>query len=238
MRAESALGVTPDETALAGREHLDARYVESYDRKARAEPGEDLVLLRRHGLDAESTLVDLGAGTGTFALAAAAECARVVAADVSPAMVAAIQTKAAEGGIANVEAVEAGFLGYEHTGRAPDVVYTRNALHHLPDFWKAVALQRMTQLLRPGGILYLRDLVFCFPLREAQTFVGAWLDTASESPEEGWTRNELETHLRDEYSTFNWLLEPIIEQAGFRIEWASHGEERVYAHYLCRKPER
>lgn len=131
------------EIALAGPEHLDPAYVEGYDRKAAFDPSADLALLRELGLNADSTLVDLGAGTGTFALAAASECRRVIAVDVSPAMVARMQSKAAEHGITNVECVRAGYLSYRHTGVPADFIYTRNALHHLPDFWKAIALQLM-----------------------------------------------------------------------------------------------
>ena len=40
-----------------------------------------------------------------------------------------------------------------------DLVISEYALHHLPDFWKAVALERMAGFLRPGGTLRLRDLV-------------------------------------------------------------------------------
>ena len=32
---------------------------------------------------------------------------------------------------------------------APAAVYCRNVLHHLPDFWKGVALQRIAGLLAP-----------------------------------------------------------------------------------------
>jgi SAM-dependent methyltransferase len=161
----------------------------------------------------------------------------VVAVDVSPAMVAAIQTKAATSGITNVECVQAGFLSYQHTGAPADFIYTRNALHHLPDFWKAIALHRMAQLLRPGGVLHLRDLVFAFELHEAEERITDWLAT-TEPAEDGWTRNELEVHLRDEYSTFDWLLEPMIEQAGLEIEEADYGQIRVYANYICTKPIR
>ena len=210
-----------DEIALAGPEHLDRAYVAAYDRKARIDPADDLALLREHGLDGDSTLIDLGAGTGTFAVAAAAHCRRVVAVDVSPAMVAAMKAKVRERGLTNVECVEAGFLSYEHTGAPADFVYTRNALHHLPDFWKAIALQRIARILRPGGVLHLRDLVLAFALADAQRCIDAWLETGAESPEEGWTREELEVHLRDEHSTFSWLLEPMLEQAGFEIEHAS-----------------
>lgn len=222
-----------DELARAGPEHLDPAYVEGYDRKAGFDPGDDLALLRERGLGGDSTLVDLGAGTGAFALAAAGECLHVVAVDVSPPMVAMLKARAAERGLTNVEVVEAGFLAYRHAGPPVDFVYTRNALHHLPDFWKAIALHRIARLLRPGGVLRLRDLVFAFEPAHAEKRVAAWLDSGAARPEEGWTREELEAHLRDEHSTFTWLLEPMLERAGLTIEQIDYDERRVRADYLC-----
>jgi ubiquinone/menaquinone biosynthesis C-methylase UbiE len=230
----SGLMETPlDELALAGPEHLDPAYVERYDCKAGFDPGPDVADLLARGLGPDATVVDLGAGTGTFALAVAPHCRRVVAVDVSPAMLAVLRATAAAGGAANVECVEAGFLSYEHAGPPADVVYTRHALHHLPDLWKAVALGRMARMLRPGGVLRLRDLVFAFDPAEAEDGLARWLDRAAERPEDGWTRAELETHLREEHSTFTWLLEPMLERAGFAIEHADHGEIGVYADYTC-----
>ena len=150
-------------------------------------------------------------------------------------MVAAMRAKVEELGVTNIECVRAGYLGYDHTGPPADFVYTRNALHHLPDFWKAVALGRIAEILRTGGVLRLRDLVFAFDLSDAERFIAEWLDAGAERPEEGWTREELEVHLRDEHSTFSWLLEPMLEQAGFRVEQAEYGPVRVYAAYVCRK---
>jgi SAM-dependent methyltransferase len=228
-----------DEIALAGPEHLDPAYVAGYDRKAQFDPTGDLEDLRSRGLGPASTLLDFGAGTGTFAVAAAPFCRRVIAVDVSPAMVDAIQAKAVEQHAVNVECVQAGFLSYEHEGAPVDFVYTRNALHHLPDFWKGIALSRMAELLAPGGILRLRDLVFSFDLPEAKAGIAGWIDTvAAERPEDGWTRDELVTHLREEYSTFTWLLEPLIERAGFEIVAADYGATGAYADYACAKRNR
>jgi len=225
------------EIALAGPEHLDAAYVAGYDRKAGFDPAADLEVLRAHGLDASSTLIDFGAGTGTLAIAAARLCRRVVAVDVSPAMVEAARAKAAAAGAANVECVQAGFLGYDHEGDAPDYIYTRHALHHLPDLWKGIALHRLAWLLAPGGVLQLRDLVFSFDLPAAAAGIASWVQASStDRPEEGWTRDELETHLRDEYSTFTWLLEPMIERAGLEIVVADYAPVGAYANYICVKP--
>jgi SAM-dependent methyltransferase len=221
-----------DEVALAGREHLDAAYVAGYDRKAGLDPTGDVEALRAQGLGPASTLIDFGAGTGTFAVAAAAVCGRVIAVDVSPAMVRAIRAKAAAAGAGNVECVEAGFLSYEHEGDAPGFVYTRNALHHLPDLWKVVALGRIGALIAPGGVLRLRDLAFSFAPGEAEAGIETWLETGAARPESGWTREELEVHVREEYSTFTWLLEAMIDRAGFDILAADH-RGGAHADYLC-----
>ena len=223
------------EVELAGPEHLDPIYVAAYDRKAGFDPGEDLETLRARGLGASSTLIDFGAGTGTFALAAAARCKRVIAVDVSPAMVQTIRGRATAAGAPNVECVEAGFLAYRHTGDRPDFIYTRHALHHLPDFWKVIALSRMAALLAPGGVLFLRDLVFAFEPSEAEAGIERWLETGADRPEDGWTRVELETHVREEYSTFTWLLEPMLVRAGFEIAASEYGRAGAYAGYICVK---
>ena len=62
------------------------------------------------------------------------------------------------------------FLTYDHAGPPADVVDSRHALHHLPDFWKAMALSRIAGMLRSGGVLRLWDVVYAF---EARTPSGA-----------------------------------------------------------------
>jgi len=226
-----------DELAHAGPEHLDAAYVAGYDRKTGFDPGPEVALLRELGLEARSTLVELGAGPGALAVAAAPHCRRVVAVDVSPAMFGYLQRAATSQGLSNVEAVRGGFLSYEHVGELADFVYTRHALHQIPDFWKAIALQRIAHVLKPGGILRVRDLFLSCPLSETHEVIEAWLANAVSDPARGWTRAEYETHLRDEYSTFTWLFEPMLHQAGFEIRDATYAASRLYAEYTCvRRP--
>jgi SAM-dependent methyltransferase len=225
-----------DEILLAGREHLDPAYVAGYDGKAGFDPAADVAVLRSRGLGPTSTLIDFGAGTGTLAVAAARYCRRVIAVDVSPAMVDEIRAKASRAEATNVVAVQAGFLGYAHDRDPVDAIYSRNALHHLPDLWKAIALCRMADLLAAGGTLRLRDLVFSFAAADAARGIERWIDqTPSQSSAVGWTRAELEAHLRDEHSTFTWLLEPMLLQAGFEVVQRGYAPIGAYADYTCVK---
>lgn len=223
----------PDEVAHAGDEHLEPDYVLNYDRKAGFDPTADLDVLSRFGLDGTQTVVDLGAGTGVFAMAAAPRCRRVVAVDVSAPMLRSLEGEAERRGITNIEPVQAGFLTYQHTGDPPDVVFSRNALHHLPDFWKALALSRIALMLRPGGILRLHDLVYDFDPADIGAAIEPWLAGAAPTPKVGWTRAEYETHLREEHSTFTWLLEPMLERIGFTIRDRTISPNGIYASYTC-----
>lgn len=222
----------PDELIYAGEEHLDPEYVEGYDDKAQTDPAEDVEILRGLGLSESSTVLDLGAGTGVFALAVAPFCKRVVAVDVSDAMNANLARKSERAGAANLEIVHGGFLSY--TPEEPvDFVYSRNALHHLSDFWKVVALRRVAAMLKPGGILRLRDLVYSFPVEETDSRIEAWLAGGAATSDRGWTSEELAIHVRTEFSTFNWLLEPMLERAGFEIRDIWHSPVGAYSAYTC-----
>jgi SAM-dependent methyltransferase len=225
----------PDELIYAGEEHLDPDYVAGYDDKAQTDPTEDVEILRGLGLNETSTVVDLGAGTGVVALALAPFCKRVIAVDVSEAMNANLSRAAAREGIDNLEMVHAGFLSYQ-PDEAVDFVYSRNALHHLSDFWKVIALQRIAAMLKPGGVLRLRDLVYSFPITETESKIDAWLAGGAATSDRGWTSEELATHVRTEFSTFNWLLEPMLEQVGFAIRDVWHSSVGAYSAYTCLRP--
>lgn len=223
-----------DEVASAGRENLDVDHVARYDGKEDAAAADEIDLLRRLGLTRRSVVVDIGAGTGQFAATVARVCARVVAVDVSPVMLAALRSRVRSERLTNVEVVRAGFLSYTHEGSPADVVYSRYALHHLPDFWKAVALTRLHGVLRPGGILRLWDVVYDFPPDAAAERIEAWCATGGTDVAAEWSRAELEEHVRDEHSTFTWLLEPMIERSGFAIEDAQHSDDGISARYVLR----
>jgi ubiquinone/menaquinone biosynthesis C-methylase UbiE len=210
----------PDELAHAGPEHLDPDFVAAFDRKqGHPDPADDIAALRDQGLDASATVIDLGAGTGQFTVAAARAFAHVIAVDVSAPMLAALRERATAAGLTNITYIQAGFLTYPLTHPTPpaDAVHTRHALHQLPDFWKTIALDRIARTLRPGGALRLRDLIYDFHPSEAESVFTDWLANAPTDPTQSYTAEDYATHIRTEHSTYRWLLEPMLTTAGFEI---------------------
>jgi SAM-dependent methyltransferase len=223
-----------DETASAGGEHLDPDYVARYEVKSGYDPSADIDALRAIGLGPHSAVVDLAAGTGVFAAAVVPFCAHVVAVDISPAMTAVLRAKREALGLQNLTVVEAGYLSYVHDGPPADVVFCRNALHQVPDFWKGIALQRIHDLLRPGGVLRVSDLIYDFDPAEADERIAAWLAGAAEDPALGFTASELAVHVRTEHSTYTWLFEALLARTGFSILDRST-RRSAYATYTCRR---
>lgn len=112
-------------------------------------------------------------------------------------------------------------------------------MHHLPDFWKGVALARMHQFLRPGGVLRLWDVVYNFDPQDAEARIEAWCATGRDSAvceplEDGWGRWELEEHVRDEHSTYTWVLEAMFERTGFVVEQVEYSDDAIFAKYVLR----
>lgn len=106
--------------------------------------------LTRALLRPEGRLLDLGCGTGTILLALAPAVAAAEGVDVSPAMIAIAERKAAEAGAANVRfrAAPAGDLADLPDG-AYDCVCAYNLLHLVPD--PPALVRAVHRVLAPGG---------------------------------------------------------------------------------------
>ncbi|MEU9784748.1 methyltransferase domain-containing protein [Streptomyces phaeochromogenes] len=207
--------------------------VASYDRNQGTDSAADDALLNRLGVTAGTSFVDLGCGTGSLVVQAARRGAEAYGVDVSEEMLAHAQDRAQRFGV-TPHWHRAGFLDYVHCAAPADVVTTKSALHQLPDFWKQQALLNAAAMLRPGGTLYVWDVMFSFDPTEAEDHLQRWIDSASRPQGEGFTRANFESHVRDEFSTYTWVLEGMIEQAGLAI--VSHSFPRsTHGEFVCRK---
>jgi putative AdoMet-dependent methyltransferase len=224
-----------DESKMAGVDFEDAAQVEVYDRNQTASTNEkEQALVTRLGINAEHTVIDLGAGTGNFAIQASLTGASVHTVDISQAMLNYAKTKAQKAGATKIKFQKAGFLSYEHRDKLADFVVIKNALHILPDFWKMTTFVRIATMLKSKGVLYLRDVIFSFPPVEYEASINEWIRQVAKPEGEGWTARDFEMHVREEHSTFAWIIEGMLTRAGFEIVEANYNTP-TYAEYLCIK---
>lgn len=224
-------GWTIDEKRHAGEEHLDSEEVTRFDEKMPFDPAGEIDVLREFGLSQEDSVVDFGTGTGVFPLAVAEHCDSVVAVDISETMLKAVEEKIEARGVRNVETVHDGFLSYDHSGDPASFAFSKDALHHLPDFWKVEAIKNVGNTLEAGGIFRLRDFVFSFDPKDSRNEIESWLEEKKRSTI--FTDEELYVHFRAEYSTYGFVLEALLERAGFEILESAY-EDDFYAAYTCR----
>jgi ubiquinone/menaquinone biosynthesis C-methylase UbiE len=105
-------------------------------------------------------VVDLGCGTGQLSLPLAERGARVLAIDVSSAMVRRLEANARERAIPNVEVLAIPIENLSLPAGSVDLVVSSYALHHLRDADKGRVVSAACQWLRPGGTLLVADMMF------------------------------------------------------------------------------
>lgn len=181
----------------------------------------------------EKTVIDLACGTGALTLHSAEYFKKIYAVDVSQSMLKQAKAKAKENNISNIEFINSGFLSYRNNEEKADIVITKFAFHHLPDFWKQIALFNINKMLKPGGTFYIHDVVFHFETNDYETKINNWINEFGEiaTPE---MKAEAAVHIKDEFSTFDWILQGLIKRAGFEIEKVKLSDGFT-AEYFCKK---
>ena len=224
-----------DEFHQVGKDYADSAEAALYDEshaKFRDVEAENCRLIELLGLRPRSRVLEIGVGTGSFALQAAAIGAEVIGFDVSEAMLDQARAKAVRQNANNVAFRSGGFLELEkNVGLGEwDVVVSNLVLHHLPDFWKGEALRSIRGVLRLGGVLLLRDVVIeqaGDPVAAIDRFVEAQAAVGGD-----FLRADAEGHFREEFSTYDWILEGLLTRAGFVIE-SREFQHGLFGEYLC-----
>jgi putative AdoMet-dependent methyltransferase len=225
-----------DEMKHRGVDYANKKQVEVYDKrhqKFRDYDKEAQNIIDQLVLGADDTIIDFGCGTGAFTLYAAKYCKTIFAVDVSQVMLDYTKQKAQKEGLENIEFCHGGFLTYEHNEKPVDAIVSVMALHHLPDFWKLIALSKLAAMLKSGGKLYLFDVVFSFDVADYKICLDNWGKLFAETMEPEFVA-EVQTHIREEFSTCDWIMEGLLERAGFEIELSNYKDDFL-ATYLCTK---
>lgn len=217
-----------DYTSPAQATEYDKQHQKFRDYRAGA-----MATVQSLGILKEHVVLDMGCGTGAFAINAAEVCHHVYAVDVSQAMLAVARQKAEAAGLTNVSFCQGGWLSYEHAPGTLDAIVSTAVLHHLPDFWKGIALHRACAMLKPGGRMYLMDVVFPADGAGLESRIDGWVAHYERLAGKEFAK-EVITHVRDEHSTYDWIMEGLLRQAGFRIDRAEYASGFI-ATYLCTK---
>lgn len=224
-----------DEFRHFGVDFDDSEQVATYDSRQQTSLDNERKLAQQLGITSGMRVIEFGPGTGALSRACALEGADVISVDISQAMLDyGLQAAESLGVQDQMTFIRSGFLSYEHQGDPVDFIVTQFAFHHLPDFWKAIALRQMNKLLKIGGKLYLRDAIYSFEVDDAYDAIEEWFHKTASDSGDGFSRAEFEAHVRDEFSTFNWIIEGLLQRAGFTIESADYTAP-TYAHYICSK---
>jgi len=88
-------------------------------------------------------------------------------------------------------------------------------------------------MLAEGGKLCLRDVVYSFDPAEHEKFLDDIISKAAENAGTNFA-GSISDHVKKEYSTMDWIMQGMIERAGFEIERAKHSHG-FFALYLCTK---
>jgi 2-polyprenyl-3-methyl-5-hydroxy-6-metoxy-1,4-benzoquinol methylase len=177
-------------------------------------------------------IADIGCGNGVLACEAALMGAEVDAIDISPAMLALTEIYTRDRRAA-VRTQPAGLLSFAYAPNSYDLIVSEFTLHHLPDFWKAVALSRIFAALKPGANFYLRDIVYTGLPDGAERSVEQWADFNIKNHD--LARDSVITHMRDENSTFAWVMERMLTELGFSLLSADY-HAPLHGTYLVQKP--
>lgn len=188
------------------------------------------------GLNHNDVLLDIGCGAADHLVAAAQKCQRVHGIDISDAMLAIATKKIKQLKLSNATVSKAGFLTY-----APDIktlpytcIFSWGALHHLPDFWKAVAFRNMYSWLSSEGKLLISDFAYSFSLEKYEVYQSTFLESVvcSQGKE---TAISVGAAMRDEFITFRWILEELLTQCGFELCKVESNESKCWTTILAQK---
>jgi len=224
-----------DEFKQIGTDYANIEEVSAYDlrmQKLRDTEKESNCIRELLRIKKSDSVLEIGTGTGELALNISEYCKQVVAIDVSKTMLAFARMKAKTQNKTNIEFHNAGFLTYENCDAQFDIIITQLALHHLPDYWKMIALRRIYDTLKKDGKFYLSDVVFPSSIQNYDSYFAKIINDLGKSTGEEIAR-ETETHIREEFSTLDWIMEGLLKNVGFCIESVKY--EGFMASYICKK---
>lgn len=223
-----------NEIKQVGKDYASIEEVSYYDEshaKFRDVIAESTDILDSFTVINKVRLLDIGCGTGVFARVAAEKGFDVTAADVSETMLTYAKKQTPSDKINSINYVHGGFLTLNNNPQSFDFITTSFSFHHLPDFYKWLALKRIHDWLDENGLLFIQDVV----IEENSCIdnINSLIDH-QENLGGDFLKNDAIQHFQEEYSTFDWILDEMLRRTGFTIENKKIADG-LLGQYWCRK---
>ena len=129
------------------------RHARNYDRSMMllGRPFPRMLELTAQAVRGTGVVLEVAAGTGLVTATLAAAADTVVATDYAAEMIATLEARVRQAGLANVECEQADLYTLRFEPASFDAVVAANVLHLVPDLPRALAA--LKRVLRPGGLL-------------------------------------------------------------------------------------
>jgi hypothetical protein len=85
------------------------------------------------------------------------------------------------------------------------------------------------------GKLCLRDVVFNFDIIDYEDSIEGYILRASEMMGDEFA-SRIAAHVKNEYSTVDWIMEGMIERAGFRVVWKDYKDGFMGTYFCIKQP--
>ncbi len=225
-----------DESKPVGVDYFDQDLADSYDnehQKFRNFEKEAQKIATDLSLSKDSVILDIGCGTGGLAVNLSKRCKHVYAVDASPVMLNILNKKVKKEKVSNLSCIQSGLISYKHTSEKLDAIVANICIHHLPDFWKQIAFNNFYSFLKENGKLFICDVVFDCEPTEYSDIINSWIKGMHKTAGKQMADKTI-IHVKEEFSTWNWIMVGMLERAGFNIDknFEIMSNMRVY---LCSK---
>ena len=169
------------------------------------------------GLKQGDTILEIGTATGELAIELSKLCNKVYAIDISEPMLKKARKKAKRQEQENIEFINAGFLTYRHEGPLLDSIISKMTLHHLPELWKMVAVNRVYNMLKPGGKFLLKDAILSIDINDFYTFMDEYINLTREHLGDK-SADATIINVTEEYPMCLCSIEAMLKKAGFTVD--------------------
>ena len=216
----------------------DIKQIELYEKYNKSEEQKEKevkFISQKINLNQEHILLDVGTGTGCITIELAKRCKKIYAIDISKEMISQAKKNAKEHGVDNIVFCCSGFLNYKHKGESIDSIISQVTLHHLPDFWKMVAIEHMYSILKFGGTFCLSDTAISINMKEYKKCIDQYILSIRKKLNPVMAEN-IKLNIQQEYPTFDWVLIEMIKRVGFIIKDIVY-HDKYFATFTCKKHE-